>query len=190
MNIREFSEKLSKLYKEMSDSFSTYQSSTGWNCLSHCGKCCLNPDVEATLLEMIPMALRIYDEGTFDEWVQKLETSEQQYCLVYQPGASEGQGQCGRYQDRPSLCRMFGVAGYFDKNHDLTLSICKLIRDEYKIETVPTKLDPEKTPNFSQWSYKMAGLDQKLIQEKMPINQALLFALQKVALYAQYQDIK
>lgn len=188
MNIREFSEKLSKLYVEMSAAFSTYHQSTGWNCLSGCGKCCLNPDVEATLFEMIPMALSIYDEGTFDEWVNKLETTEQVYCLVYDKHDDSGKGMCSRYQDRPSLCRMFGVAGYFNKNHELTLSVCKLIRDEYKITELPVNLDQETTPNFAQWSYKMASLEQKLIQEKMPINKALLAALQKVALYAQYQN--
>lgn len=188
MNIREFSNQLLKLYQEMSDSFSSYQNSTRWSCLAGCGKCCLNPDVEATLFEMIPMALRIYDEGLFDEWVEKLETSEQEYCLLYKPGDGEGKGRCGSYADRPSLCRMFGVAGYYNKNQELTLSICKLIRDEYKITELPVGLNQDTTPNFAQWSYRMATLDQKLIQEKMPINKALLAALQKVGLYAQYQD--
>lgn len=188
MNIREFSHNLLKLYQEMSDSFATYQSGTGWNCLAGCGRCCLNPEVEATMFEMIPMALAIYDEGTLEEWMEKLQTTTQSHCLVYQQGNSEMEGRCGRYKDRPSLCRMFGVAGYKNKQAEVTLSICKYIKDEYKLENIPTNLDPATTPMMIEWSYKLANLDPRLIQNKMPINQALLFALEKVALYAQYQE--
>lgn len=188
MNIREFSHNLLKLYQEMSDSFSSYQHSTGWNCLAGCGRCCLNPEVEATMFEMIPMALAIYDEGKLEEWMNRLETTTQAHCLVYVQGSSEMEGRCGRYQVRPSLCRMFGVSGYKNKEAEITLSICKYIKDEYNIESVPTRLNPETTPLMIEWSYKLAGLDPRLIQEKMPINRALLFALEKVALYAQYQE--
>lgn len=185
MNIREFSHNLQKLYQEMSDTFTTYQSGTGWNCLAGCGRCCLNPDIEATMFEMIPMALSIYDEGTLEEWMEKLQTTTQSHCLIYQDGNS---GSCGSYQNRPSVCRMFGVAGYKNKESKVSLSVCKYIRDEYKLDTLPDNLDPATTPMMIEWSYKLANLDPRLIQNKMPINQALLFALEKVALYAQYQE--
>lgn len=187
MNIREFSHNLKNLYQEMSDTFSTYQKSTGWNCLNSCGRCCLNPEIEATLYEMIPMALSIYDEGKLDEWIEKLTTTTQQYCLAYVHGEKEGEGKCGHYHDRPAVCRMFGVAGYRNKKNEVTLSICKFIKENNSITEAPTNLDVNKTPMMVEWSFKLASLDQRLIQEKLPINQALLKALEKVALYAEYQ---
>jgi hypothetical protein len=43
-----------------------------------CGKCCNNPEVEASVIEMLPLALRMYDEGKLEfwdkeSWVKKLE---------------------------------------------------------------------------------------------------------------------
>ena len=74
MNIREFSRELQNIYDEMGKHFSEYQKSTGLHCLEGCGKCCTNPEVEASVLEMIPFALRMYDENRLDEWLEKLET--------------------------------------------------------------------------------------------------------------------
>lgn len=188
MNIREFSHNLQKLYEEMSASFAAFQSASGWHCMSGCGKCCLNPEIEASPLEMLPMALAIYDNGQLDEWYEKLLTTEQNYCLAY-VGDEKGNGKCGIYQGRPSLCRMFGVAGYKNKHEEITLSVCKYLREEYKIDALPVGLDPESTPTFPYWSYRLSTLDQKLLSERMPINHALKAALEKVALYAQYQQL-
>lgn len=189
MNIREFSYNLQKLYQEMSDTFSSYQNKSGLQCMSSCGRCCINPEIEASLYEMIPMALSIYDEGELENWVVKLSTSEQTTCLALIPGQNIGDGKCGQYNGRPSVCRMFGVAGYKNKKHEVTLSICKFLKEHHKLTDPPQNLTADNTPMMTEWSYKLSALEPKLIQERMPINKALLFALQKVALYAQYQEI-
>ncbi len=188
MNIKEFSYNLQKLYQEMSDSFSSYQSSSGWNCLTSCGKCCLNPEVDASILEMIPMAYSIYQEGNLDVWMEKLRTSEQAHCLVYEAGEKEGEGKCGRYQDRPSLCRMFGVSGHFNKQHEITLSVCKLIKDKYGLAGEELKGKKDSTPMMADWSMKLGAIHPELIQKKLPINKALLGALEKVAFTLQYES--
>jgi uncharacterized protein len=188
MNIREFSYNLQKIYHEMSASFSSCQKNMGYSCLPSCGRCCLNPEIEASLFEMIPMALAIYEEGKMDEWIEKLSTSAQDYCLAFIPGEKEGEGQCVRYEERPSICRMFGVAGYRNKKNEVTLSICKFIKDHHEIKEIPINLNPHEVPMMMEWSYKLASLDQRLIQEKLPINKALMKALEKVALYAEYRQ--
>lgn len=189
MNIKEFSFNLQNLYEEMSESFSAFQRKLGYNCLPACGRCCLNPEVDASLYEMLPMALAIWEEGKLDEWVERLQTTHQKHCLVWVPGAQEGEGKCGRYKERPSICRMFGVSGYRNKQNEVTLSICKFIKEQHNIQGNPlSPVSREETPMMVEWSYKLASLDQRLVQEKMPINEALLKALEKVALYAQYQS--
>lgn len=185
MNIREFAFNLQKVYAEMSATFSAYQSSTGLHCLANCGRCCMNPDVEASVLEMIPFALKIYDLGQLDEWLEKLETNTQEYCLLFVPGESIGEGKCGSYLERPSVCRMFGVAGTFDKYQNITHSICKYIKELNS--TIPTGT-PE-TPLIPQWSAKLSGLDPELTQKKLPMNLAIKGALEKIAFYTQYQVI-
>lgn len=189
MNIKEFSHNLLKLYQEMSESFSAYQNSTGWSCPPGCGQCCINPDVEASIFEMLPMAFKIYEEGKLEEWITKLENSEWSHCPVFEPGKSSGQGRCGKYEERPSVCRMFGVAGYKNKQNEITLSICKKLRADYHIEKIPTDLDVNETPIIAQWTYRLSGLAPELTQNRLPIREALLQALNKIFIYAYYQEL-
>ncbi len=189
MNIREFSENLQSIYDEMWKSFSEYQKASGLNCLEGCGKCCNNPEVEASVLEMLPLALRMYDSGELESWLEKLETTSQQHCLMYRPHSADGSlGQCSAYKERPSLCRMFGVSGFYNKHREVTLSVCKLIREKYPELTKTREGEvSDQTPMLVTWSYQLANLDSALIQDRMPINKAFRLALEKVAFYAQYQ---
>ena len=188
MNIREFASSLQKLHEEISFTFSSYQSETKLNCLPGCGRCCLNPEIESTPLEMIPMALALYDEGKLEEWIEKIKTTKNSQCLAYVPAQKEGEGQCGRYNERPSLCRMFGVAGYYNKNKEVILSVCKVIKNHYGEETIENYPTDETTPVMSKWTLKLSSLEPSLISERLPINEALLKALEKVALYMSYQE--
>ncbi len=174
----------------MWDAFSQYQAASGLNCLVGCGKCCNNPEVEASVLEMFPLALRILDENKLEEWLDKLEEPAQDHCLMYEPHTPDGsKGQCGVYKERPSLCRMFGVAGFYNKHQEVTLSVCKLIREKYPDLTKIRESEvSDKTPMLITWSYRLAQIDPGLIQDRMPINQALKKALERIALYAQYQE--
>jgi Fe-S-cluster containining protein len=181
MNIREFSYNLQKLYAEMAQTFSDFQSSSGLPCLEGCGKCCLNPEIEASPLEMIPLALKIYDEGKLEEWMDKLEGREEDSCLVYT------EGKCGSYHERPAVCRMFGVAGYFDKHHKATLSICKYIR-ESNPEQAQRSLAGQAlvAPMMAEWFAKLNSVDPNLTQDQKPLNEALKIALIKIALHENY----
>ncbi len=191
MNIREFSENLQNIYQEMSNCFSDYQKATGLHCLEGCGKCCHNPEVEASVLEMLPFALKMFDENKLEYWLEKLEDPAQDFCLLFESHSPDhSKGQCGDYQNRPSLCRMFGVAGHFNKYREATLSICKYIREKYPelSEERGKQATEENTPMLVTWSYRLAQLDPALIQNRYPMNQAMKMALEKVALYAQYQE--
>ncbi|WPU67157.1 YkgJ family cysteine cluster protein [Peredibacter starrii] len=190
MNIREFVFNLQKVYEEMGQTFSGYQKSTGLGCLNGCGRCCLNPEIEASVLEMLPFALKIHDEGKTEEWFQKLEISTQEHCLLLVSTGETGQGYCSSYQERPSICRMFGVAGTRDKHQKIALSICKYIKESQPelSRQMNAEQDPT-TPLIPLWTSKLATLDPELIQKKLPINLAIKGALEKVSLYAQYQNL-
>lgn len=171
--------------------FSNYQQASGLHCLEGCGQCCKNPEVEASVLEMLPLALRFYDEGQLEVWLEKLGRAQNEACLLYVSHSPDGKlGRCGAYQERPSLCRMFGVAGYYNKHREVVLSVCKYIKEQYPQLTQEREsaATPENTPMLVQWAYKLTQLDPALIQDRMPVNQALKKALEKVALYAQYQE--
>lgn len=181
MNIREFSHNLQKVYHDIDEVFSKFQKQSNLPCLSKCGNCCSNPEIEATPLEMVPLALKILDQGHLDQWYERLLDAEGKSCLMYN-GSS-----CEEYGQRPSLCRMFGVAGYYNKQHEITLSICKLIKEEYPDETAKALTKPfGEVPVISHWTSKLQSLDPKLVESRQPINMALKSALEKVALWSQY----
>lgn len=191
MNIREFSQDLLKLYTEMAEEFSTYQRSTGLNCLEGCGRCCLNPEIEASVLEMLPFALKIHDENKLEFWLSKLENADLSTCILYESHSPDKSlGRCSSYHERPSVCRMFGVSGYFNKHHELNLSVCKYIKNEQPelFEEIKNQANEKNTPMIIHWSYKMTQLHPETIMEKMPVSQAIKKALEKVSLYAQYQE--
>lgn len=189
MNIREFVFNLQKIYDEMGETFSSYQRSVGLGCPSGCGQCCLNPEVEASTLEMLPMALKIYDDGKLEEWLERLEQNTISHCLIfnYQGGRK---GQCISYYERPSLCRMFGVSGFLNKQGEITVSICKLLKEDYP-ETYQTikEQKPTDIPKLRDWSLHLSTIHPELIHKRIPINDALKEALNKIALYAQYYEI-
>lgn len=192
MNITEFSQELLKIYEDMSAAFAGHQKNSGLHCLTGCGQCCNNPEVEASVMEMVPLAIRVYQEGKLDYWLDRLEKNQQAHCVHYQSHSPDGsKGMCGVYGERPSLCRMFGVAGHFNKKQEVTLSICKLIKAEYPelTETRLKEAGSSNVPMMVTWSYRMAELDPSLIQDKLPINHAFHRALEKIALYAQYQPL-
>lgn len=185
MNIREFAFNLEKVYAEMSDTFSAYQNGTGLKCPPGCGRCCTNPEIEASVLEMIPFALKIYDQGQLEEWLEKIDERKNPQCILLEENAATGKAQCISYHERPSLCRMFGVAGTFNKHNEVTHAICKHLKELNS--TIPEV--NESTPLIPQWSAKLSALDPELIKIKLPINLAIKGALEKIAFYTQYQVI-
>ena len=185
MSLNDFAADLLKLYNEMSESFSQYQNSTGITCPSNCGKCCDNPEIEASPMEMIPMALELLRRGELDLWLEKLEDAPGTCAIFNAITPDKELGRCSIYEYRPPLCRMFGVSGWTDKNDKVGLSICKKLKVLHP-ERVLTTSPNEETPILRNWSMKLMQYDSRLVSDRMPINLALKRALEKVALYSMY----
>jgi len=177
MDFREFSNQLQSLYNEMAQTFSEFQKQTQLPCLKNCSACCLNPEIEATPLEMMPMAVKILEEGILDKVLEKLENPEATSCVIVQ------NNKCEFYDQRPPICRMFGVAGLYKKDQSLSLSICKFIKEENRglIERVMNDI-PTNAPIMSHWISRLKNLDPNIDQERQPINKALKSALERLAL--------
>lgn len=186
MNIRELSDNLLKTYEEISHTFSTYQNNSGLSCPAGCGKCCLNPEIDATAVELIPFALKIYDQGLMDEWITRMDENTQNYCVLF-TGDESGRGNCGQYDVRPGICRMFGVAGFRAKDGGKQLSVCRALKESFP--EVARELRPSQdTPMMGEWYTRLTNLSGPNLQERLPINQAIKEALQLVSLDASYHD--
>ena len=215
--LRELSSQVMDVYQSLSQEFSAYQSSQSLNCLERCGACCNNPDIEVSPLEMLPLALHLFDTGRAEQEFDELDNYSGFACKQYQRLSLDGkEGYCGIYEYRPGICRMFGAAGYKTKSGEATLSVCKPIKQAVpeKYAAALISIQPQrsdaieqlfigdiaannagqstaiKPPMIAEGRQKLAQLDYELGDKLMPINDALRFMLEKILTLSYYsQDI-
>ena len=190
--LRELSRRVEAVYGEMADTFSGYQQASGLNCRSACGECCTQPTIEATVLEVLPLALHLFDQGKAEQTLTQLEElPEVLSCFFYQRLSFDGkQGQCSVYQQRPSICRVFGVAGYRDKLGKTSLSVCKTIKTDKaeKYQQHLIMLGEQPPPMMMSAKEQVNELDFSLGAKHYPINEAVRLALEKVMFKAYYSN--
>lgn len=188
--LRELSRRVEAVYGEMAETFSSYQQNSGLSCRSGCGECCTQPTIEATVLEMLPLALHLFDQGKAEQTLTQLEELlEVSSCFFYQRLSFDGkQGQCSVYQQRPSICRVFGVAGYRDKLGKASLSVCKIIKSDKteKYQQHLIMLGEQPPPMMMSAKEQVNELDYSLGSKHYPINEAMRLALEKVLFKAYY----
>ncbi|WP_213999115.1 YkgJ family cysteine cluster protein [Arsukibacterium sp.] len=188
--LRELSRRVEAVYGEIAETFSSYQQRLGLQCRSGCGECCLAPTIEATVLEMLPLALHLFDQGKAEQTLDQLvQLTAPQGCFFYQKLSFDGkQGQCSVYQQRPSICRMFGAGGYRDKTGQTSLSVCKTIKSDNlaKYQQSLIMLQSEPPPLMMQSKEQVNELDYQLGNKHYPINAALQLALEQVLFKASY----
>jgi Fe-S-cluster containining protein len=191
--LRELSRRVEAVYGEIATTFSAYQQQRGLNCRSGCGECCLQPTIEATVLEMLPLALHLFDQGKAEQTLTQLEElTEPQGCFFYQKLSFDGkQGQCSVYQQRPAICRLFGAAGYRDKLGKTSLSVCKVIKTDQALAYQDTliALESAPPPMMIMAKEQVNELDYELGKQHLPINAALQQALEKVLFKAWYSGM-
>lgn len=190
MNIQQLVQDLQLFYDEMGTTFSDYQKSTGLNCGSGCGKCCDNPEITATMIEMLPLAWDFYQRGIAEQWLDKLNTQDLSLCpLAKFHSEDRMKGQCSEYKFRPSICREFGVSGHQKKDGTKALAVCKYIKKEADHSLIQkAESDQASIPLMSEWTRRLSTLHPDLINGYKPVGESLKLALEKVLLYAQYSQ--
>jgi Fe-S-cluster containining protein len=152
-------------------------------CPSGCGQCCRNPEIEATPLEMLPLALFYIEAGQEQEILKDLSTSNRDYCFFYRHDKNDtSKGRCDIYKYRPTLCRLFGVAKVGER-----FSVCKILKENNGSSFL--ELTENKLPitSMNDWSMRLNGLDPNLGQKMLPINQALQVVLEKIVLLSSFK---
>ncbi len=181
--------KIRQEYNQMSQVFSSYQDQSALKCPSGCGDCCFNPDIEATPLEMLPMALSLLDKGQLDaDFLASLD--QHTYCVSYQKTSADGaKGTCKNYNYRPSICRMFAVAGFKNKDESISLSVCRKLKEKYPNDFGRVSNNPGDAPIMEKWSTRIRLLDPSLGLEYHKINIALKIMAEKVLTLATYENL-
>jgi len=188
--LREKSLQVENLYQQVSQTFSRFQQQSGLRCLDNCGQCCLKPDIEATVLEMLPLALSWFDRGIAEEKLEWLKTQDAAGCPLYERLNDSGtQGRCSEYDKRGMICRMFGAAARRDKSGQPQLSVCRLIKQQriatwQLVDKNPTL--KSQAPQMPTWRMQLKHIDWRLDETFYPIGEALVKALELVLRYAWY----
>lgn len=185
---RRLAEHIQNIYLQSSETFNNFQKDSGLTCLNGCGKCCLNPEASATVIEMLPLALHLFDEGTADTIYEKLN-SKLPHCLFYTYHSPDGEkGQCSAYNYRPSICRSFGASSRITKHGGKEWAFCKYIK-ENKSHLIE-RIDIENAPIITQFATQIFALDPAYGSKLLPINETLKIILEKLLLEQNYLEIR
>ncbi len=182
------------LYGQLEKEIAKFQSHTKLHCVAGCGKCCTNPEVEASPLEFLPWAYHIFLEGMALQVLDEIKKHPTSICHLYSPLSliDSAKGSCSQYAYRGLICRLFGFAAGRDKLGRLRLATCKIIkenqRDNYELTALAIN-NGLSIPIFSNYYQKLAHIDFRLGNNIVPINKALQLALEEVLHYYAYRPM-
>lgn len=178
-------------YGQIDAAIAEFQAATHLHCPPGCGACCTSPNVETTPLELLPLVWELFNQGLAEHWLaQAAAANFAGPCVFYQPDpAIAGNGRCGVYPWRPSICRLFGFATVTDKAGAPQLAACwrhkELMPDVVAQAQTAIQVGTAIAPNFATATQAITNLDPTLGNQRLPINAALKVAIERVGLYLQ-----
>ena len=192
------------VYQSLSQEFSAYQSSQSLNCVEKCGACCNNPDIEVSPLEMLPLALHLFDTGRAEHEFDELDNYGFA-CKQYQRLSLTVKKAIAEFTNTDLAFAVFGAAGYKTKSGEATLSVCKPIKqavpEKYAAALIaiqpawgqsnnsdPMSISNSKPPMIAEGRQKLAQLDYELGDKLIPINDALRYILEKILTLSFYSQ--
>ncbi len=183
--VREVEEVFLSLDKEISD----FKQWSGLHCKVGCGKCCLKPDIEATILEFLPFAHQLYKEGNAIKWLENPDL-DQSLCSILDT-AHLGAGHCSSYATRGLICRLFGFSARLNKYGHREFVTCQVIKTElptqYNAVQAQT-IQGRQVPLMRDYYMKLHGIDWELSQKFYPVNTAIKKAIETVLHHYSYRE--
>jgi Fe-S-cluster containining protein len=178
------------VFQELDAEIAVFQSWSTLHCKEGCGKCCFKPDIEATILEFLPFAHYLYLKGEAFAWHEKLDTQNDNLCLILNPLQS-GSGLCSEYPYRGLICRLFGYSARLNKYNKAELVTCQIIKTEQdkQFKSAVTEIERgQKAPVMSHYYMKLHSIDSELARDFYPINAAIKKAIETVLHYYAYRE--
>lgn len=179
------------MFHDLDEAIAGFQSRSTLRCQFGCGKCCFKADIEATVLEFLPFAQHLYQQGFADEWLEKLKASDQEVCLILNP-TQAGTGLCTEYVHRGLICRLFGYSARTNKYGARELVTCQVIKTEqreaYEEAQEKVRNNAESVPVMNEYYMQLHSIDPELARDFYPINQAIRKAIETVLHYYAYRS--
>lgn len=181
--LQELESKVVEVYIRLDRAVAEFAARTGLACPSGCGRCCRSEKVEATVLECVPLAFELFRTGQAELILLRLEENNcERQCVLYRPDFTEaGLWGCSQYRHRAVVCRLFGFAGNRDRDGLPRIAMCRVMKENDAPCLAAEDLSP--MPLFSDAGLAVTALHPGLGTIRMPINEALYEALQKVGMF-------
>ena len=185
-----------RLFQKADAETELFATNSGLKCKTGCGHCCENPNIETTVLEMIPVALDLLRRNESREVLNRLTDSQPSgVCTFYRRDPfKKDHGRCSIYPFRPLICRLFGFSATMDKHQQNIFMTCQVIKDlypeEYEKVSAAVKADRLPIARLRDFSMKVFSIDPVLGNKRLPINDALRIALEKIGLFLDLKSQK
>lgn len=161
--------------------FAKAQKASGMHCPPGCGACCINPAVEVSPLEMLPMAYALLEQGKAETLLEQITNDPTSACPLYEAQSEDRKkGRCTQYETRPLLCRLFGVSARRDKYNELEMMLCRELKNLYPELAQDSQGQIEKLPLVTESYQALMELDSRHLLDRQRISLALSVALEKV----------
>ncbi len=172
------------VYREIDTETDRFRQIFGLSCPDLCGSCCESRQVEATVLEVLPLAGEMFVRKETDVWIPILQAKAREEatpCVLYRPEAGNtGRGRCGFYGFRPLVCRLFGFASRRNKKGVLEPCLCGRVKDRWPAESGRSGAlfsGEAQLPPYQDRFMRIAAMHPIYGVKRLPINTALLEAL-------------
>ncbi|WP_422008044.1 YkgJ family cysteine cluster protein [Roseivirga pacifica] len=180
-----------KVFAVLDSEIKIFQNRSQIQCLTGCGKCCFNPDIEASPLEFLPLAFDLFLTKRIEDSYFELTQNTGSHCSLFRPKAlSLDKGTCSQYNYRGLICRLFGYAAMRDKMGNPKFITCRAIKlsQPEKVTAVDAAITKGENPPFmSDYYFRLRSIDPELGTQRLPINDAIKKALEYVMAYYAYR---
>lgn len=141
-----------------------------------CRQCCDTParNIEATMLEFLPLALHLIETNQFDAWFEKARNSTpEDRCVLFADESTKLEGGCQFHHFRPLVCRLFSAS--YVKRKSVEVLACPFFKGE-----LLRKFD--RLVDAQSYFDRLYDIDPYLATMKKDINTAFREALEYVGM--------
>ncbi|WP_299255418.1 YkgJ family cysteine cluster protein [uncultured Cytophaga sp.] len=191
-HLEDISLQVVQFYLSLDSDLASFQKQANYGCITGCSKCCTSPNIEATILEMLPYAFHLYKDNQAETIYDSLLSNKSPICSLYKTLQTETQkGGCSDYAYRALVCRLFGSSFTRDKSGESTLLACKDIKSTFptlQVDVNKQAHDGLQVPLATNYYNQLSDIDYNLSKQQYPINEAMRLAIEMVLNHFHYSD--